>query len=152
MKRIYEYISCMCALYFSGMSILLFGIIQEINVIIIINAVLAIFCWVIFFFKYRKNKYLKKNAKFVWGKVVKDSVRYIPVIRGFSIIEALVTYYEPETERTLLFKGRYAESIYRYYAIKKIDGDIFVLVGYNPQNVKQYIVYLQDAVEDILNQ
>ncbi len=150
MKRFYEYISCISALYFSGLSILLYVIIKEINIIIIFNFIAAIISWGIFICRYRKNKYLQRNAKFVWGKIVKGSVKFFPFMKDLIIIEVLVTYYEPETKKTLLFKGRCTMSIIRYRNINKMVDDIFVLVGYNPLNVKQYIVYLKNALEKTL--
>lgn len=153
MKAIFKYISFNCALVFTSVTTILCFTYKgdSIHMIFcIINGILAVICWIIFLNKLSWDKKVNKEGKFVRGKLVRDSVNMHRFIKDLYIVRASVTYYDSMEDQTLVFWG---QDLIKHKVLKmamKTNDDIFVLVGYLPENSKRCIVYLSEAIERII--
>ena len=102
---------------------------------------------------YKKSKELNEkevqiaNAKIIKGKLLKESIKTQSDTRSTIILYADVSYFDPEKNKVIIFKGKYIGRPMVYWDIRKCKKDIYVQVAYDPEDSSQYKVYLEDALE-----
>ncbi|MBP3506660.1 MAG: hypothetical protein J6K43_09735 [Lachnospiraceae bacterium] len=150
MKELYNYISFLVASFVSSfvlVFILAFAK-QDIPLFVyILNIGTICLVWAIFFQKYIKDKKIYSNAIFVQGEVKKDSIECFHIGKGIYFVWADVTYSTKENNSVIVAKASFWDIHGFSWRVMNRDKDFSVLIGYNPNNGKESIVYLKEAFE-----
>ncbi|MBP3506653.1 MAG: hypothetical protein J6K43_09700 [Lachnospiraceae bacterium] len=147
MKKVYNYCSFCCAIIFGVVFIWILLVTKETNAFLWGLGIISLISWVIFGMIRFREAQLKKHIVYVWGKIIPESVRAIPILRGF-IVKCKVSYFNPKTSQTVIFSGSCMAVYLEYLALKK-EEDIWVKIGYDSRNFKNHIIFLEDALKEL---
>lgn len=150
MKKLYEYVSFLCALIFTGTELLLLFILREemkMNIFNLIVCCLAVISWLVFAVIYGRVRRIKKNPVYIHGELVPGLVRVIPFFQEY-IMKATITHFDPQTGKTTLYKGS-AQCVWRQYQAVRNGEHILVRIVYDAKHPSNYQVLLDEALKNV---
>lgn len=125
---------------------------EVIKIILFLSIVLFLIYTILLLDEYHKSIQIKKNGRFILGKLDKESLKfhYIPQTR--YLLKACVKYYDEERKMTIRFQGNDIITtreigMGRIKEIVNGNEEVEVLVGYLKEDPKVCELYLKDAFE-----
>lgn len=95
------------------------------------------------------NERVQENLKKVRGELKKETLKVSGRNGILMIIEGDIVFYDTETNQDMLFKGRGYATWNSYIKVKQNKEDMMVDVVYDKKNTDNYVVYLEEALENL---
>lgn len=140
-KKCNSFLVCIVALFLAVICICIY---KRINAIVLLLLLFFIGSCIVFYEELKKYIEIDKKGKVVYGKVILSSLKKREKLRGYFEIKVDISYFDTETEQTILFKGKADITADKLERLNEIVEVPKVCIKYIPNDIKKYIVNLDE--------